>query len=111
MARTEALDGRARSDDRSGFGPTAGVVGVVLGALGILGAVWAYWMIVPGVVFGLAAVVLGVRARRRAARETGGVAVVLGVVALLLVPSVPAVVDDAEDWGRHCALNPSNPDC
>lgn len=33
------------------------------------------------------------------------------VVALLLVPSVLAVVDDAEEWGRHCALHPTNPDC
>lgn len=85
--------------------------GVVLGALGILAAVWAYWLIVPGVLFGVAAIALGVRSRRRAPDELGTVAIALGIVALFLVPSVLVVVDGAEDWGRDCALNPSNPDC
>ena len=65
----------------------------------------------PGIVFGIAAIVLGIRARRRSSREAGSVAIALGIVALLLVPSVLFIVDAAEDWGRDCALNPSNPDC
>ena len=108
MAKTEvgveATSATAHSDRWT-------AAGVVFGALGALAAVWAYWMIVPGIVCGIAAIVLGVRARRRSAREAGSVAIVLGIVALLLVPSVLAVVDAAEDWGRDCALNPSNPDC
>jgi len=35
----------------------------------------------------------------------------LGIVSVLVVPSVLFVVADAEDWGRDCALNPTNPDC
>jgi len=86
-------------------------VGIALGALGIVAAVWAYWMVVPGIVFGIAAIVIGLRARRRVDREAGNVAIALGIVAVLLVPSVLVVVDVAEDWGRTCALTPSNPDC
>ncbi len=86
-------------------------VGVVLGALGIAAAVWAYWLVVPGIVFGVAAIVIGIRARRRFDREAGSVAVALGIAAVLLVPSVLFMVDGAEDWGRTCALTPSNPDC
>ena len=82
-----------------------------MGALGIAGAVWVYWLVVPGIVLGVAAVVIGLRARRRSDREAGSVAVALGITAVLLVPSVLFVVDGAEDWGRTCALTPSNPDC
>lgn len=108
MATTEATVGETdtRSDHRSWP-----MVGVVLGALGILAAVWAYWMIVPGIVFGIAAIVLGVRARRRSSSEAGSVAIALGIAALVLIPAVLVTVDGAEDWGRECALNPSNPDC
>ncbi len=68
MATTEApARGGNTSIDHRGW-PT---VGVVLGALGILAAVWAYWMIVPGIVFGIAAIALGVGARRRGI-ERGG---------------------------------------
>ncbi len=86
-------------------------VGVVCGAVGAAAAVWAYWMLLPGIVLGIAAVVLGIRARGRSSREAGSVAIALGIVALLLVPSVLAIVDGAEDWGRECTLRPSNPDC
>lgn len=85
--------------------------GAVCGAVGATAAVWAYWMVLPGIVFGIAAVVLGVSARRRSTSGVGGVAIALGIVALLLVPSVLAIVDGAEDWGRECTLRPSNPDC
>jgi hypothetical protein len=81
------------------------------GALGIGAAVWAYWLVVPCLVFGIIAVVLGAWSHRRGAREAGTVAVALGIAAVLLVPSVRFVVAEAEDWGRDCALNPTNPDC
>ncbi len=84
---------------------------VACGALAVVGAVLTYWLVVPGALFGVAAVVLGVRAERRGDRAHGAAAIALGVAALFLVPSVLFVVDDAENWGRDCALNPSNPDC
>ena len=86
-------------------------IAVACGALGVITAVWVFWMIVPGVIFGIAAIVLGARARRRGDREMGSVAVALGIAAVLLVPSVILVASDAENWGRDCALNPTNPDC
>ena len=70
MAKTEvgveATSATAHNDGWS-------TAGVVFGALGALAAVWAYWMIVPGIVCGIAAIVLGIRARRRYA-EAGSVA-------------------------------------
>lgn len=108
MARTEAPTPEAETRISTGRGP---LVAVGCGVLGCLTAVWTFWMIVPGIAFGAAAVVLGIRARKRGAGEAGSVAVALGVVALLLVPSVLVIVSAAEDWGRDCALDPSNPDC
>lgn len=87
------------------------IAGLVCGALAVAAAVWAYWLLLPGIVLGIAAVVLGATSHRRGAREAGGIALVLGVVALFLVPSVLFMIDGAEDWGRECALNPANPDC
>lgn len=104
----ETETGAASQAVDRGAGPT---VAVVCGVLGVVGAVWAYWMVVPGIVLGLAAVVLGVRASRNGRAERGAVAVTLGVVALFLVPSVLFVADGAEEWGRDCALHPTNPDC
>jgi hypothetical protein len=69
-------------------------------------------MILPGVILGAAAIVLGWRARRHGGSERGSVAIALGIVAILLVPSVLAVADGAEDWGRDCALDPTHdPNC
>jgi putative effector of murein hydrolase LrgA (UPF0299 family) len=87
------------------------MVGLVLGALGVLAAVWVYWLVIPGIVLGLAAIAVGLRSRARVSNEMNAVAVALGIVALLLVPSVLIVVDGAEDWGRECVLHPSTPDC
>jgi hypothetical protein len=82
------------------------------GVLGVVAAVWVYWLVVPGVLLGLVAVVLGWRARRKGDRELGSVTVALGIVALLLVPSVMAIAESAEDWGRDCALDPTHdPNC
>lgn len=94
--------------NRSGVRPAAALT---CGIVGVAGAVWAYWLILPGLVFGIAAIALGAWSRGRGAREVGSVAIALGIAAVLLVPSVLVVIDDAEDWGRDCALNPSNPDC
>ena len=80
--------------------------------LGLLASVLMYWLVVPGIVFGVAAVVLGWRARKRGQREFGSVALALGIVAILLVPSTLSIAASAEDWGRDCALNPEmDPNC
>lgn len=86
-------------------------LGVASGALGIAAAVWTYWLVLPGLAFGIIAVVLGAWSHRRGVDQAGSIAVALGVVAVLLVPSVLFIVGEAEDWGRDCALNPTNPDC
>jgi hypothetical protein len=88
--------------------PTAALI---CGVLGVISAVFLYWLIVPGVVLGLAAVVFGWRARRGGVSEGGSVALALGIVALLLVPSVILIIDAADDYARECALNPTKPDC
>ena len=81
------------------------------GVLAVLTALWIYWLVLPGLVFGLAAVVLGWRARRKGDVEIGSVALTLGIVGILLVPAVLVIANEAEDWGRDCALDPTNPDC
>ena len=86
-------------------------VALACGVLGVLAAVWTFWLILPGVVLGLAAVVLGLRARRDGGSEGGSVAVALGIVAVLLVPSVLFVASESESYGRDCALNPTSSDC
>ena len=82
------------------------------GVLGVVGALLVYWLVLPGVVLGITAVVLGWRARRRDHRELGSVAMTLGVVAVLLVPATLDIADSAEEWGRDCALHPeADPNC
>ena len=78
----------------------------------MVAAVWAYWMVLPGLVLGAIAVVLGWRSRRNGKLEGGSVAIALGIAAILLVPSVLFIADEAEGWGRDCALNPAHdPNC
>ena len=67
------------------------VAAIASGAVGVIAAVWVYWLMVPGIVLGAIAIVLGVRGRRRGFREAGSIAVTLGIVAVLLVPSVLAI--------------------
>ena len=79
--------------------------------LGVAAVIVAYWLVLPPVVLGLTAVVLGVIARRRAAlgaraHDIATVAVCLGAVAMLFTPVVLMQTSAAEDWGRDCALNP-----
>ena len=84
-------------------------IALACGVLGVFAAVWMYWLILPGVILGAVAVVLGWRIRRNEGNQRGSVAVALGIVAILLVPSVFAVTDGAENWGRDCVLD-RNPD-
>ncbi|MDW3217551.1 MAG: hypothetical protein R8F63_02970 [Acidimicrobiales bacterium] len=84
---------------------------IACGVLAVLAAVWAFWLVIPAVVFGLAAVFLGLRTRRRGSREAGSVALTLGIVALLVLPSVILIVDGESDYARNCALNPTDSDC
>lgn len=86
-------------------------VALACGVLAVLTAVWTYWLVLPGVILGIAAVVLGWRARHNGAGEVGSVALTLGIVAVLLVPSIITIANDAENWGRDCALHPAKSDC
>jgi O-antigen ligase len=88
------------------------LVALACGILGVVTAVWVYWLILPGVVLGAVAVVLGWRSRRNGSREGGSVAIALGIAAILLVPSVLVMANEAEGWGRDCALDPTHdPNC
>ena len=84
---------------------------VACGVLAVLSAIGMYWIVVPAVVFGVAAIALGWRARKDGPSELGSVAIALGLVGILLVPAVLLVVDEAEDWGRECALEPTKAHC
>jgi hypothetical protein len=91
---------------------TLSMIALACGVLGVVAAVWVYWLILPGVILGAVAVVLGWHTRRKGSIEPGSVAMALGIVAILLVPSVLAVAHSAEDWGRDCALDPTHdPNC
>jgi len=82
------------------------------GVLGVLAAVWVYWLILPAVILGGVAIVLGWLTRRREGNQRGSVAIALGIVAILLVPSVVAVTSSAEDWARDCATDAKpDPNC
>lgn len=110
MNETLGVDRASKHGQRGGRHVRGGIA-AACGVLGAVAAVWAYWLVVPGVVLGVTALALGASSWRQGAREIGASAMTLGVVAVLLVPSVLFVVSEAEDWGRDCALNPSNPDC
>jgi hypothetical protein len=87
-------------------------IAVAAGVLGIVAAFIAYWLVLPAVLFGLAAVVLGVLSRRRQRGDAATVAITLGLVAMLAVPAFVAATDSAEKWARDCALDPAHdPNC
>lgn len=110
MTQIESIE-RSPETQHEHRGHTQATVAIASGALGIAAAVGGYWLVVPGVVLGIIAIALGAWSHRRGAREAGAVAVALGIVSVLLVPSVLFVVAEAEDWGRECAIYPTNPDC
>jgi O-antigen ligase len=88
------------------------LIALACGVLGVLAAVWVYWMVLPGLILGAVAVGLGWRVRRKEGERRGSVAIALGIVAILLVPSVFAQTEGAERWGRDCALDPAHdPNC
>src|SRR5688572_28414826 len=90
----------------------APIAALACGVLGFAAGIVMYWLVVPGAILGLAAIVLGWRARQRGQKELGSVAMTLGIVALLLVPATNMIADGAEDWGRDCALQPeADPNC
>ena len=88
-------------------------IALACGVLGVFAAVWAYWLILPAVILGAVALVLGWQSRRRSGgSEIGSVAVALGIVSILLVPSVIFVADGAEEWGRDCVTDARpDPNC
>jgi hypothetical protein len=84
---------------------------LVSAVLGVVGVIVFYWLVLPAVLLGLIAVILGVIARRRTAPGARGhdmatVAVCLGAVAMVFTPVVLMQTSAAEDWGRDCALHP-----
>jgi hypothetical protein len=88
------------------------LIALACGILGVAAAVWVYWLILPGLILGTVAIVLGLITRRKGSREGGSVAIALGIAAILLVPSVLFIAVEAESWGRDCALNPTHdPNC
>lgn len=104
MTNTEVpiADGRAQS---------LAQWGLVSAVLGVAAVVVMYWLVVPAVLFGLTAVILGLIAHRRAAltgwnRDMATAAVCLGAAAVLFTPVVLMQTAGAEDWGRDCALHP-----
>ena len=49
-------------------------IALACGVLGVLAALWVYWMILPGLILGAVAVVLGWRSRHNGVSELGSVA-------------------------------------
>jgi putative effector of murein hydrolase LrgA (UPF0299 family) len=87
-------------------------IALACGIMGVVAAVLFYWMILPGLILGAVAVVLGLLTRRTGASERASVAMALGIVAIFLVPATVLIADGAEDWGRDCALDPTHdPNC
>lgn len=94
----------------------AALAAIVVAVLAVAALVLMYWFPPPSAALGLGAVVLGVVGRRRAMqgrgwRDISVAAIVLGVVAILGNGLVQQVKTDGEEFGRHCATQPSDPDC
>ena len=91
---------------------TLGLAAIVCGVLGFAAVNLMYWMVVPGFVLGLAAALLGWKVLRQGRRELAAVAITMGVLTMILVPSFLQVASSNEDWGRDCALHPEHdPNC
>lgn len=93
------------------------LVAFVTSLVAIAALLLTFWLIVPAVVFGLIALTLGLKARRRAVagagrRDMAMAAIVLGLVAMLGTPWSAWVSAAGEDWGRSCAIDPvPDPNC
>lgn len=99
------------ADSSARRGDSLAIWALICAVLGVAAVIVAYWLVVPAVVLGLTAVILGVIARRRVvpggrAHDFATVAVCLGAVAMLFTPVVLTHTSAAEDWGRDCALHP-----
>ena len=89
------------------IGTKSSAIALACGVLGVLAAVWAYWLIIPGVLLGAVAIVLGWRSRRNAGSELGSATIALGIVAILLVPSVsPSRTRRSSGVGLRVGPNP-----
>jgi hypothetical protein len=104
---TQARWGHARVADEARTG-TWSIVGLTCAILAVVAAVWMYWVVVPGLILGVAAVVIGVVERRKGPSEIASVTLALGLTAVLLVPSVLFIADEAESYGQDCAVDPSD---
>ena len=97
-------------------GEKSQVAGLALasGILGVTATFALFWMIFLPVGLGIVAVVLGVLVLRRSGTDVSGklavAAVALGVVAILGSAGSIAVSSGGEDYGRKCALDPSDSD-
>ena len=112
QSENSRLDSTTERDKVKQIRINSELIALACGILGVAAAVWAYWMVLPGVILGAIAIVLGWLARRDGSREGGGIAIALGIAAILLVPSVLVIAYEAESWGRDCALNPTHdPNC
>lgn len=99
------------ADSSARHGDSLAIWALISALLGVAAVIVAYWLVVPAVVLGLIAVILGVIARRRVApgaraHDFATVAVCLGAVAMLFTPVVLTHTSAAEVWGRDCALHP-----
>lgn len=100
----------------TGEGRTAAAqVALACGILAVLAAFLMFWMIVVSVGFGVVAIVVGVRAHRAATtsltRDMAVAAMTLGLVGILGTGGSIMVNAGGEDWGRHCAQNPTAEHC
>jgi hypothetical protein len=91
------------------------MIALACGVVGVIAAFLMYWMVLPSVLLGIAAVVVGMRARKGDAgsakgRELAAAAIALGLVAILGTGGSYLNAEWAEDYGYDCALDPS-PDC
>jgi hypothetical protein len=91
--------------------------GFASGAFALVALAIAYWLVVPSLLFGAIGVALGVAARRNESlagrsRDMAMAAICLGVVAVLFTPVALWQSNQAEQWGRDCALDPDqDPNC
>ena len=95
---------------------TIGKLSLGAGVLAVLAMGVAFWVIIPSVLLGLAAVVLGVMARRAQsnagrARDAALVAICLGAVAIIGTPWAVLIAMGSEDHGALCEREPSNEEC